>query len=76
MSNARNLANLLSDTGNVRTSKLSNAPSPTLGGDLSGTASNAQLGANVVTDVELNSAKLNQTALDVGSAEALALAGL
>jgi hypothetical protein len=32
---------------------------PTMGGDLSGTASNAQLGSNVVTDTELNSAKLN-----------------
>ena len=32
---------------------------PTMGGDLSGTASNAQLGANTVTDTELNSAKLN-----------------
>jgi hypothetical protein len=32
---------------------------PTMGGDLSGTASNAQLKANVVTDTELNSAKLN-----------------
>ena len=32
---------------------------PTMGGDLSGTASNAQLGANVVTDTELNSAKVN-----------------
>jgi hypothetical protein len=32
---------------------------PTMGGDLSGTASNAQIGANTVTDTELNSAKLN-----------------
>ena len=32
---------------------------PTMGGDLTGTASNAQLGANVVTDTELNSAKVN-----------------
>ena len=35
---------------------------PTMGGDLSGTASNAQLKANVVTDTELNSAKLNSIA--------------
>jgi len=32
---------------------------PTMGGDLSGTASNAQIVANAVTDTELNSAKLN-----------------
>jgi len=32
---------------------------PTMGGDLSGTASNAQIIANAVTDTELNSAKLN-----------------
>jgi len=32
---------------------------PTMGGDLSGVASNAQLVANSVTDTELNSAKLN-----------------
>ncbi len=32
---------------------------PSMGGDLSGTASNAQLVANCVTDTELNSSKLN-----------------
>jgi hypothetical protein len=36
-----------------------------MGGDLSGTASNAQLKANVVTDTELNSAKLN--GIDTGA---------
>ena len=70
MSNARNLADLLSSTGDVKLGHLDNVSSdPTMGGDLSGTASNAQLGANVVTDTELNSALLDST-------EALALAGL
>ena len=50
---------------------------PTMGGDLSGTASNAQLGSNVVTDTELNSAKLNgiESGADVTDATNVSSAG-
>jgi hypothetical protein len=50
---------------------------PTMGGDLSGTASNAQLKANVVTDTELNSAKVNgiESGADVTDAANVSSAG-